>query len=149
MGAKTMFASGESGVFQNPSVWYRYLAHTLAAVFVFQLTTLDALAAGPLDRLIDLNIPEHTRMEDALIEWGMKAGLTLMINTPSVEHQYTTRPIQGTWPAAQALSVLLSGSGLTYTADRNTIHVLPMGTLSLSALREEEAPLTQSATRFG
>jgi len=100
------------------------------------LTTLCALAAEALDRPLTLDIPPNTRLDDALIEWGTKATMTVMVNTPLVEHQ-TTQGFRGTVSAGTALSELLRQSGLSYTAEDGRIRVIPSTTLMRSAQQDE------------
>ena len=54
----------------------------LALTFSSGLRT--ALADEPLDRQITIDISANTPLEDALIEWGREAQLTVMINTKVV-----------------------------------------------------------------
>lgn len=114
----------------------------LLATF-FQFTSRIVLAGDALDRPITLDIPANTPLDEALIEWGVKAGVELMINTQTIAHQ-TTHGLHGTMSAANALSVLLRDSGLTYTAQGERIRVVPVATLVRSAQWEEQ-PEAQSA----
>jgi outer membrane receptor protein involved in Fe transport len=97
-----------------------------------------AMAEDALNRQVTLEIPEHTRLEDALVEWGTKAGMAIGINTPAVEHQ-TTHGVRGTMRADTALSVLLRDSGLSYTSEEGRIRVVPATTLTRSSQRDPEA----------
>lgn len=97
----------------------------------------SAIAQEALDKQITLDINDHTRLEDALIEWGTKAGMALSINTPTVEHQ-TTPGVHGTLRADTALSAILRGSGLSYTVEDGTIRVVSATSLTRSAQRSEQ-----------
>jgi iron complex outermembrane receptor protein len=128
--------------------WSRYSFGVYALLALsFQLTSRSALAEDALDRQIKLNIPANTRLEDALIEWGAKAEVTVMINTPTVDRQ-TTRGIRGTLSARSALADILRGSGLSYTEEGGRIRVVPVTTLERSAQRTaqpESAPASASS----
>lgn len=105
-----------------------------------------ALAGDALDRPITLDIPANASLDEALIQWGVKAGVELMINTSTIEHQ-TTHGIRGTMPAGDALSIILRDSGLTYTAHGERIRVVPAGTFVRSAQREEQPAPSATTTR--
>jgi outer membrane receptor for ferric coprogen and ferric-rhodotorulic acid len=117
-------------------------SHWFVGIVALLLTTLSqfpcriALAADPLDRPITLDIRDNTPLDEALIEWGVKAGVELMINTPTIAHQ-TTHGVHGTMPAGNALSIILRDSGLTYTAQGERIRVVPITTPVRTAQREE------------
>jgi outer membrane receptor protein involved in Fe transport len=91
-----------------------------------------ALAEDSIDRPIALDIPANTRLEDALIEVGTKAGMTVMINTPTVDRQFT-QGVHGTLSTRKALAVLLRDSGLSYTQEGERILVVPTAILVRSA----------------
>jgi iron complex outermembrane recepter protein len=101
----------------------------------FQLGSLTAWAGDQLERIVKLNIAENTRLEDALIEWGEETGVTVMINTPTVERK-RTHGVKGTIAARDALSALLRDSGLTYTEEGGRVLVVPITPFKRSAQRE-------------
>lgn len=113
----------------------------LLLFFIFfaalQVPAFGAGTQGSLDRVIELNIPAHTALEDALIEWGTKAGLTVMINSRTVNRQLT-RGIRGSLSARKALVELLEGSGLWYSDDGTRILIVPKSPLLPSGFWEEE-----------
>jgi iron complex outermembrane receptor protein len=121
--------------------WPHCLLAAWAFALVFQLGPRNVLAEDALDRPITLDIPANTRLEDALIEWGTKAGMTVMINTRTVEHQVTPR-IHGTWSARNALTLMLRNSGLTYTNDAGRIRVISPNTMVHSSIID--APLSMA-----
>lgn len=123
-----------------------YRCGTLSAcalALLFQVTPQSALAADAIDQRISIDIPKDTSLEDALIEWGTKAGMTVMMNTPMVSHT-VTQGIKGTLSARAALSALLRGSGLSYTEEGNRIRVVQARTLVHSSLRDTSGPETPS-----
>ena len=83
-----------------------------------------ALSEEPLDRIIYLDIPANTSLEDSLIEWGAKAGFSVMMNTDTVAH-HVTPEVRGRLSARKALSLLLRDSGLIYTQDGDRIRLFP------------------------
>jgi iron complex outermembrane recepter protein len=105
-----------------------------------QFAARSALAQDVLDRPIELDIPEHTSLEDALIAWGGKAGLVVMMNTTTVDGQ-TSSGLHGTLSARKALATLLRGSGLSYTEKGNSVCIVRSNTLVRSTLRDDDMPL--------
>ena len=90
-----------------------------------QASISNAVAQGVLDRVITVDIPANTSLEDALITWGVAAGLSVLINTADVQHQ-EIRGVKGVLSAKKALEAILNGSGLRYTEDGNRIVVVPV-----------------------
>jgi hypothetical protein len=95
------------------------------AGLVIQAATYGAEAQGILDRKITVDIPENTSLEDALIRWGIAAGLSVLINTADVQYQ-EIKGVKGVLSAREALETILDGSGLRYTADGDRIIVVPI-----------------------
>jgi iron complex outermembrane recepter protein len=89
-----------------------------------QFTAASAVAGTVLDRTIQIDIPANTLLETALVEWGVKAGVTVMINTHTVGSR-TTQGVKGTLTARRALSLLLRASGLSYSEDGGRVRVVP------------------------
>jgi iron complex outermembrane recepter protein len=119
---------------QTLSAKSRFRTRFLFLAFLLQAAAYGAFAGDALDRRITLTIPANTRLEDALIEWGTKARMTVMINTTTVE-RHLTRGLQGTFSARQALVALLRDSGLSYTEDGDRIRVVPRAALQHSGFR--------------
>lgn len=99
----------------------------LALILPWSLRT--AFAEEPLDRQITIDISANTPLEDALIEWGTKVGMTVMINTKTVSQCYT-RHVSGTLTARRALNLLLQDSHLSYTQNEERIHIVPTSSLT-------------------
>lgn len=97
------------------------------------LLTHTAAADASLDQTLKLDIPANSKLEDALIEWGSKAGVTVMINTATVAH-HMTRGVRGTSTARHALSLILQGSGLSYSEENGRIRIVPAASLVPSGL---------------
>ena len=108
-----------------------FLALLLAVTL--QLISSPATAADALDQTINIDIPAKTRLEDALIEWGIKAEMTVMMNTKSAD-RFLTGEVQGKLSARKALLLILKGSGLSYTEDGRRIRVVPIASLQRTAL---------------
>ena len=89
-----------------------------------------------LDKLVYLDIPENSALEDALIEWGRKAGITVMINAITVNGQHVGA-IHGTFSARQALLRMLNASGLRYSEDGNRVEVFPAGAYFHSSFKSQ------------
>lgn len=118
---------------------YCHFVCVIAALLLL-LTCKVAWGADALDRQISLDIPFNMSLEDALVEWGAKAGMTVMMNTRTVDG-HTTRRIKGTFNARKALRLLLENSGLSYVEGETTIRVVPADMVSRMGLVESEAPL--------
>lgn len=102
----------------------RYLS--LVGLFVaiaLQFSTRTAIAADRFVQPVTLNIPAGTHLEEALIEWGRKAGLTVMIDARSVTGQLAVE-MHGTFNTGEALKMLLRNSGLIYTQHGKLIHIV-------------------------
>jgi iron complex outermembrane recepter protein len=82
----------------------------------------SAVAGDALDRTVSLDIAPNSALEDALIQWGAQVGVQIMMDTNTVGHERTPG-IHGRYRAADALSVLLNGSGLTYRISDHTVTV--------------------------
>lgn len=89
--------------------------------------------AADLDQNIILDIPANTSLEDALLRWGAKAGVTVMFASHTVADLRTTG-LQGTLPAKVALKRLLDASGLLYETKGDTVLII-----SASENRAEDA----------
>lgn len=125
----------------TPRCWFhRSQGVCVLLALIFQLASLEARAGDALDRVITLDIPPETRLDDALIEWGTKVGVALMVNTPTVAHQ-TTQGVRGTLRARDALLLLLRDTGLSYRAEDGRVLVVPTTTFVRSAQRTEDTRL--------
>ena len=118
-----------------PKVYFGFIG---ALVLFIQLLPGLALAEDVLDHVIDINIAANTPLEDALITWGTKVGVTVMINTETVDHRLTPA-VRGRLSARKALSLLLRGSGLAYSEDNRTIKIVLENALVHSTLRSERS----------
>lgn len=96
-----------------------------------------ALAEGFLDRQININIAANTPSEDALIEWGAAARLSIMISTAPV-HGGVAPAVRGHLTARAALTAL-KDSGLSYFESEGNIRVV-------SSARRVRSDLTPKRT---
>ena len=110
------------------------------ATIILVCYSLYAFAGVDIDRNIDINIPANTRLEDALIEWGLISGVTVMVDTTVVDGRLT-KGVGGRLSARKALTLILMGSGLQYRQDGARIMVIPIGTMVHSGL-SLESPAT-------
>lgn len=99
----------------------------LCAVF----GTRGARSESLLDQPIQLDITAGTSLEEALLQWGAKTGMQLMMSGDSVSH-HTSPAIHGSTRAAAAMDALLSGTGLFYTVEGSTVHIIPATSLARS-----------------
>jgi iron complex outermembrane recepter protein len=93
----------------------------------------SASAGGLLDKTIKVDISDNTPLEDALIEWGIDAGVTVMINTAKVGDRVAPA-VHATLSARKALLLLLRGSGMSYKEDNGRIQIIPEESLVQSGL---------------
>jgi outer membrane receptor protein involved in Fe transport len=116
---------GQLGAHQK-GVVRSHVARAVCLVALFlQFSSPSAYATDVLDRRIHLDIAAHTKLEDALIEWGMAAGMTVMINTRTVDNLLTQR-LEASISARKALNMLLKDTGLAYTVEGSRIRVVPI-----------------------
>jgi len=78
------------------------------------------------------NISPCPAFDDALIEWGAKAGMTLMMNTYAVA-QDLIQDVPGTLSARIALTSIVNDSGLTCTSGGDRIRTVFPGVVTLMA----------------
>jgi len=92
-------------------------------------------AAGPLEQTISIDISAGTSMEDALLNWSRQTGVQIMMATETVKYAQV-QAFHGSAPAGSVLMALLRNSGLGYTIQGNTVHIVPEGALFRSSLHE-------------
>lgn len=114
-------------------------AVVIMGVFALYLFGIPAFGGEALDRAIVLDIPAETSLENALIEWGLQAGMTVMCDTRTVD-SLVTLEVKGTLTARDALSKILQGTGLSYRRNGNNIQIVAHGSLTTSALHELVQP---------
>lgn len=102
-----------------------------------------ARAEDALDRPISLSIPANMSLEDALIEWGVKSGMAVMMNTAVTQNKITAG-IHGTFPAGRALTLLLKGSGLSYAENGSRIQIVTTG--SMVPMMDRGGPLREESS---
>jgi iron complex outermembrane recepter protein len=145
----TITTSGDELGRRVKTPYSRLTVSVFALVLALQWCIRTAEAADALDRPIRIDIAANSALEDALIEWGAKAGVTIMINT-SVVDRHLTPEIHGTLSARKALSILLQDSGLSYTQEGERIHIVPSVTRVRSALRHDDADIpTRLSSGYG
>ena len=95
----------------------------------------SAIASASLNESIYLDVSPSTSLEDALIDWGSKARVAVMINSRVVEGQRAPE-IHGQFQARAALVVLLVNSGLAFKEDVDGVKIISLPLLRPSALRD-------------
>jgi iron complex outermembrane recepter protein len=100
-----------------------------------------AAAGQPLDQSVSVDIPAYTPLENALIEVGIKAGLTVMIDSHVVEQKRTPRLIRGTMSVRQALAEILSDSELSYSESGDQLRVVPSAISARRTSAGDDHPL--------
>jgi len=104
--------------------------------------------AEGMEKQIQLDIPAGTSLEDALLQWGDRTGMQVMMSTDVVRNE-KVQAIKGTTRAATALSTMLRGAGLSYTIDGNTVHVIPATTLIPPGSRLRLSDSSNEVSDFG
>lgn len=129
---------------------YGLLTTLLTLLLSQQAVAQNGPSTNPMERQIEFDIAAQTSLEDALIEWGSKCGISVMINTHAVTGR-ATAGVHGKLPARQALSRLLDGSGLTYKEHGNRVIVIPIKELNHVSLRssDEDVPEPSTTTSAG
>ena len=105
---------------------------SLGVAVTLQIIPSIAAAESPLDRQIQIDIPAHTSLEDALIQWGLASNITVMINTATVD-SHVVPSVRGKMTARAALILLLNNSGLSYNSDGHSVRVIPTDSLVRSS----------------
>lgn len=82
-----------------------------------------AQTSNPLDRKVELNIPASMELEDALIELGLQSQLAILINAADVKN-LSAKSLKGVYTPRQALTLLLKGSGLSFSEDGDRVSIL-------------------------
>src|SRR5690242_17793313 len=123
--------------------WAWLCTLTLGLALLSHVNAAVAEAADVLDRQVTLDLPALTHLDDALIEWGVKAGATVMINTPSIDQRVLSHRIHCTTSARKALLLLLQDSGLSYKDENGRIQIVPGG--ALLSLKSKDALSLASA----
>jgi outer membrane receptor protein involved in Fe transport len=117
--------------------FFRFLPVFFLSLLALQVPAHGADSEDALDKVVEFNIPAHTRLEDALIEWGTKTGVTVMINSRTVDWQLT-QGVRGALSARKALIELLQGSGLWFNNEGGRILIVPKNPLVPSGLSEQD-----------
>src|ERR1700722_14362205 len=97
---------------------YRLFLITISLV----LFHASASAGDTLDRTVSLDIAPNSALDDALIQWGARTGMQVMMDTDTVGHEKTSG-MRGTFRADDALSALLRTSGLSYQVSDSTVTI--------------------------
>ena len=135
----------------SPLAWLKTCVGAFALTVVFQIQPEKALATEALDRQIRLDIPAGTALDDALIEWGRTAGMSVMLDAKVAAHHFVRR-IRGDLSARSALELLLKDSGLTYVLNKEMIYIVVLDAaagsddkyLRVATLGTSESDLTPS-----
>jgi len=108
------------------SAWASF-ARLFSALIALIVFASSAVAVDALDRQTYFDVKSDTGLEDALVDWGMRADITLMMDNTSTVGKRVAKPVSGWLTARQALSLILENSGLSYTKTGERIHIVPVG----------------------
>ncbi|HET9389962.1 MAG TPA: STN domain-containing protein, partial [Steroidobacteraceae bacterium] len=96
--------------------------HFAALLLFAVLIAAGAAGAANLDRKFQFDIPPQTPLDRALIEWGRRSGMQVMVDARSVARKKALG-VQGLFSARTALEALLKDTGLHYTIEGSTIAI--------------------------
>jgi iron complex outermembrane recepter protein len=122
------------------------LHHVAAVLLIFM--SQSALSDEALDQRIKIDIADNTSLEDALIEWGNKAQVTVMMNTSTTGDRRIRQGIHGTLSARDALILLLKDSGLSYTTEGRRIQVIPTHVATQTSWNLVVSPTAATSSDF-
>ena len=94
------------------------------------------LSRAALNEIIYLDVTPATSLDDALIDWGTKAHVTVMINTRMVQGRLAPE-IHGQFPARAALTALLVNSGLEFKEDGDRVMIISQSSLRPSVSKDD------------
>jgi hypothetical protein len=95
-----------------------------------------------MDRQIEINIPDNTWLEDALIDWGAVIRLTVMINAAAV-HGHVAPQVRGHLKARAALTALLKVSSGTMNLRNDLNYVVVSAQKRNKRLEDVPVPVTE------
>jgi hypothetical protein len=98
------------------------------------LLSWAALAATPLDQVVEFHIAPMQSLESGLLEFAEQAQIPVSISAASLSG-HTCPGVNGKLPAIKALEAILRDSGFGYRQVGDTVAVLP-----LSAIEQAERP---------
>ncbi len=105
---------------------------------VLALLALPCAASDPLSKTVTLDIPAQSALGPALLQFSRQAQVQLIMSSQAVRGR-TTQGFKGTDTASAALTRLLVGTDLEFTAVGDTVQIRPITTsrndLSLSPVR--------------
>lgn len=97
-----------------------------AAIFsVAFFTVCPVTNAQNLSAVVRFDIKAQP-LDSALLEFGRQAHIQIMFASTTAEGQMRTRQLEGPFTGAQALAILLRGTGLTYSKHRDSLEVIPL-----------------------
>ncbi len=102
-------------------------AHPAATPFVVLAMLVGGSAvalADNLDKVVLFHIQAQT-LQSALVEFGIQAHLQVSVPVDSAMRRLQTAEITGNYTGREALSKLLSGTGLRFVAHKQIIEILP------------------------
>jgi iron complex outermembrane receptor protein len=93
-------------------------------VFGALLSRTSAALAGNLDRVVVFDIQAQA-LQSALVQFGVQAHVQLGVSVDRQLRRLRVPALKGAYTGRQALSILLSGTGLKFAEDNRTVEILP------------------------
>jgi iron complex outermembrane receptor protein len=107
----------------QPLFWCAELAAKII-LLVPLLAARPAVADDVLSKVVTVSIPAQA-LDTALMQFSKQAHMQVMLASSSVDGKFT-KGVQGTMPVGAALTIMLRDSGMSFTADNQTVTVSPI-----------------------
>ena len=111
-----------------------------------------AFADNPLERSISITIPVNSSLEEALVQFGRAAKVSILMDSRAIGARIVTHEVRGTLSAREALDKLLRDSGLSYRIDGERVCVVQttksLTQIRFSFLNESPSPAMSTSSDF-
>ena len=97
--------------------------------------------AGNLDKLVLFDIQAQT-LQSALVQFGVQAHVQLSVPVNAEMRRLRAPLIRGSYTSRQALTRLLSGTGLRFVTHKQTVEILPRNLPDPAPPTQNAKPLT-------
>src|SRR3984957_1030265 len=128
----------------QPLFWCAGLAAKII-LFVPLLAARPAVADDVLSKVVTVSIPAQA-LDTALMQLSKQAHLQVMLASASVDGKFT-KGVQGTMPVGAALTIMLRDSGMSFTADNQTVTVSPIANQKHGELTDKNSSRVAQASQ--
>jgi Prolyl oligopeptidase family/TonB-dependent Receptor Plug Domain len=127
----------------RPMFWSAEFAAKII-LLVPLLAALPAVADDVLSKVVTVNIPAQA-LDAALMQLSKQAHLQVMLASTSVDGKFT-KGVQGTMAVGAALTIMLRDSGMSFTADNQTVTVSPIANPKYGDLADKNSSRVAQAS---